>query len=126
VDAAEFDAWVAASSWQFAKTMPQIPHEYTLRKKAPDELAFERAVAFIRERGWQKRWRRYHHHYWNAGAWKYWSMGAPVEETTLINRCLLDPGDPGFDLAAVTQALSRQRHWPELGRETAAQLAGLD
>jgi hypothetical protein len=123
VDASQFCAWVEGSPWQFAKTMPKVPHEYTLRRKQADELAFEQAVQFIREHGWRKRWGRYHHHYWNAGAWKYWTMGAPVAETVLVNRALLEPGDPGFNLGLVAAVLGRV-DWPPVAREVAG--AALD
>lgn len=37
---------------------------------------------------------RYHHTYLELGEWEYWTMGEPVDETTLINRALL----PGLGL----------------------------
>jgi hypothetical protein len=79
--------------WQFAKTMPQWPHEYTVRTWRP-ELAseFEALVALIRETGVVKPWPRdskhprYHHSYLVIDGWEYWSMGEPIPETTVINR----------------------------------------
>src|SRR5687768_14064837 len=42
-------SFVAAVPWKFAKTMPQNPHEYTLRKASPErEAEFEAVVMFIR------------------------------------------------------------------------------
>jgi hypothetical protein len=34
---------------------------------------------------------RYHHTYLEIDGWDYWTMGAPVEETTVINRARLEP-----------------------------------
>jgi hypothetical protein len=50
-------------------------------------------------------------------------MGAPVEETVLVNRALLEPDDPGFDLGVVAAALGRV-DWPATAREVAG--AALD
>lgn len=83
-----FETFIEGSRWIFAKTMPQIPHEYTLRKHA-DEAEFEAAVAFIREHGYRARWGRYNHTYFDVDGWQYWTMGAPVGETILINRAEL-------------------------------------
>ena len=66
--------------------MPHIPHEYTLRRRTPDEATFERFVVFIREHGYTKLWKGDPHQYFDLDGWKYWTMGAPLEETILINR----------------------------------------
>jgi hypothetical protein len=50
----DFRKFIESRQWVFAKTMPQWPHEYTLRKfqDPKDEQAqFEHAVAFIRAHG---------------------------------------------------------------------------
>ena len=47
----EFREFTRISSWQFAKTMPQTPHEYTLRAKALDPAVFDRVIIHIREHG---------------------------------------------------------------------------
>lgn len=80
-------AYIGAVEWTFAKTMPTVPHWYTLRRKAPDLNGdFAWFAAGIRERGYRMRWGKYHHHYLNIDGWRYWTMGAPIEETILINR----------------------------------------
>ena len=86
--------YVASVRWQCAHTMPQWPHEYTLRRWR-QELAeeFDALVTLIRAEGVAKPWPkaaavpRYHHRYLEIDGWQYWTMGEPVEETTLINRC---------------------------------------
>lgn len=86
--------------WQFAKTMPQWPHEYTVRAWRPDrEDDFIALVVLIRRDGEVKPWpkdasrARYHNTYLVIDGWQYWTMGAPVEDTTVINRARV--GSPG-------------------------------
>jgi hypothetical protein len=81
----DFADFVQTHSWTFARTMPQNPHEYTLRRNTTD-AAFEAAVRYVREHGvmeefWGKPYRTlyFRDH-------KYWTMGAPLVETILINR----------------------------------------
>ncbi|TMB89749.1 MAG: hypothetical protein E6J45_09825 [Chloroflexi bacterium] len=90
--------YIATVKWQFAKTMPQWPHEYTVREWRPDlEAAFEALATLIRTTGIVKPWPRdaaqprYRHPYLELDGWEYWTMGAPIPETTVINRALL-PG----------------------------------
>jgi hypothetical protein len=94
VDAAR--AYIAQVRWQFAKTMPQWPHEYTVREWRLDlEREFLRFVELIRRYGEVKPWPRdapvprYHLTYLEIDGSEYWSMGAPVPDTTVINRALL-------------------------------------
>jgi hypothetical protein len=89
-------AYIAEVRWQFAKTMPQWPHEYTVRQWRPDlDHEFFEFVELIRRDGVVKPWPRdastprYHLTYLEVDGWEYWSMGAPVTETTVINRALL-------------------------------------
>ena len=80
-----FRAYVAAVRWQFAKTMPHDPHEYTVRKWGDPE-EFEAAVVFIREQGYDDLYKRRWYRAYDLDGWKYWTMGAPVGQTTIINR----------------------------------------
>ncbi len=92
--------YIADVRWQFAKTMPQWPHEYTVRGWRPDlDELFAAFVELIRHRGDVKPWPRdseqprYHHTYLVIDGWQYWTMGAPTDETTVINRARLNsPG----------------------------------
>jgi hypothetical protein len=86
--------------WQFAKTMPQWPHEYTVSDWRPEWRAeFLDLVALIHRDGVVKPWPRdaavprYRHTYLALDGWEYWTMGEPDPETVLINRARLDP-DP--------------------------------
>ena len=56
------------------------------------EREFEALAALIRQVGTVKPWPRdavkpvYHHPYLELDGWEYWTMGAPIVETTVINR----------------------------------------
>jgi hypothetical protein len=85
---------VARCEWKFAKTMPFAPHEYIVRDKCP--LTDEEFVCFIdmqRRFGVKECWGKYNNPYLYIDDYKYWTMGASYEETTVINRakaCVVD------------------------------------
>ena len=90
----ELVSFIEAVPWKYAKTMPDMPHEYTLRPRAKEldlESEFESAVRFIRENGYKERFGAKYYTYYDATdeegiTWQYWTMGAPYERTVLINR----------------------------------------
>ena len=75
------------SSYTFARTAKKRnPHWYTLIKDWEDKEEFLEVVQFIRDNGvdeffWKIKYICYHHK-----GWKYWTMGAPLDETILINK----------------------------------------
>ena len=78
---------IARCTWTFAKTMPWCPHEYIVRGKCP--LTDEEFLFFIemqRKYGKVERWGKYITPYLYIDGYKYWTMGAPVEETIVMNR----------------------------------------
>lgn len=78
---------IARCQWTFAKTMPWAPHEYIVRGKFP--LADEEFLYFIemqRRFGVKEHWGKYYNPYLYIDDYKYWTMGAPVEETIIMNR----------------------------------------
>jgi hypothetical protein len=86
-------AYVAKARWQFATTMPQWPHEYTVRAWRQDlEREFFEFAALIRRDGVVKPWPRdsatprHRLTYLELDGWEYWTMGEPIPETTVINR----------------------------------------
>ena len=84
----QFGEFVVANRWHFAKTMPQCPHWYVVRRECVDE-EFAEAVLFIRDFGFDCRWKNGpKRKYLDFGDFYYWTMGSPVDETTIINRCL--------------------------------------
>lgn len=81
--------YIAKVRWQRAKTYDEIaPHEYTVRKWYPDlNDEFNWFVMFIRETGiTEKFWKR-PYQYLYLDDYRYWTMGAPLGMTILINRC---------------------------------------
>src|SRR5512147_3247037 len=83
---ADLRSLVEQSTWTFARTMPRYPHEYTLRRHAKDELLFERVVLHIRRHGYTKLFGETRYTYLDLDGWQYWTMGAPLQDTILINR----------------------------------------
>lgn len=73
--------------------MPQWPHEYLVRDWQPDkESVFERFVTLIRDNGYDAPFLdSATYRYLAIGELKYWTMGEPPNETTLINRAKVEP-----------------------------------
>jgi hypothetical protein len=82
--------WLEGQRWHFAKSRPDNPHSYCLRGEASDHEAFERIVEFIREYGARYPWWGAVYEQLPLGEYCYWSMGAPLSETQLINRKSLE------------------------------------
>jgi len=78
--------FIEKSSWTFAKTMPQWPHWYIVRSDENAE-SFARLVMFISETGEPQPYYSQKYIYFEHDGMLYWTMGSPVEETTVINRC---------------------------------------
>ena len=82
---------IARCRWTYAKTMPWAPHEYIVRGECP--LTEEEFLYFIdmqRRFGVQERWGSYNLPYLYIDDYKYWTMGASYDETTIINRAKTD------------------------------------
>ncbi len=88
--------------WIFAKTMPQTPHWYTLRKEWPSDEDFVSVVQSIRDYGYHEWFRGRRYTMLNLNGMKYWTMGAPLDVTILINRKHLGAEDPpaAYDVIA--------------------------
>ena len=71
--------------WRFAKTMPQNPHWYTLRKQWQDS-EFDLVVQTMRSVGYTEYYQGRPYTMFNVNDMKYWTMGAPLKATILINR----------------------------------------
>ncbi|MBJ7458272.1 MAG: hypothetical protein JHD02_03695 [Thermoleophilaceae bacterium] len=105
--------FIARSSWRFADTMADMPHEYTVKETgdgrgtALSGESFEWFVALIRERGELGSYRNLQPNLRLViGPYYYWTMGAPVTETTIVNRALLVDHDKTL---AETRAIARRR-----------------
>ena len=85
----EFREWVAAGEWKFAKTMPEIPHWYTLREERQDDERFSLAVKFVYDNGRLGHWYGRARRYYDLDGFTYWAMNEPPGETVLMNRAEL-------------------------------------
>jgi len=73
--------------WIFAKTYATTwPHHYIVREKV-DEKLFLKLVKHIRAYGYEGRFYKMKITYFEEDGLVYWTMGAPIEETIIINRC---------------------------------------
>ena len=79
-------AFVDRERWTFAKTMPDWPHEYLVRDRV-DEGLFVRLVEHIRAYGYEGHFYLKTIIYCEEAGMVYWTMGAPLEETIIVNRC---------------------------------------
>ena len=79
-------AFIQSVKWTYAKTMPEWPHEYIVRERVDDEL-FVQMVEHIRKYGYEGKFYNKTITYFDEDGMTYWTMGAPIEETIIINRC---------------------------------------
>ncbi len=87
IDAERF---IAGSGWRLARS---ADHEYTVRDLDDPERStclsggsFEWFISHTREHGYRERFAGRWYAYFAVDDWIYWTMGLPVEETTIINR----------------------------------------
>jgi hypothetical protein len=78
--------FIDSQKWTFAKTMPLWPHEYIVRRNV-DEGLFVQLVEHIRANGYAGSFYNLPITYLDHDGMTYWTMGAPIEETIIINRC---------------------------------------
>ena len=78
--------FIDSETWIYAKTMPQWPHEYIVKDKV-DKGLFVELVKHIREFGYKDFFYKKQLIYFEEDNLLYWTMGAPIEQTTIINRC---------------------------------------
>ena len=86
VDLQRIEQLVHAQQWIFAKTMPDNPHWYTLRRCWERDEDFVWTVQTIRRYGYEEIYEGCFYTVLNIDGMKYWTMGAPIPETVLINR----------------------------------------
>ena len=87
---AELGAFVQGNGWTYAKTMPQCPHEYVVRKNVADDNVFCRFVMTIRRFGCDEKFYSKTHRYLDLGPFKYWTMGDWLPTTIIINRARIE------------------------------------
>lgn len=72
--------------WRFTNKLPDWPHEYLVRERV-DRKLFEQTVRHIRSYGYEGRFYYKEIRYYEEAGIVYWTIGAPLEETVIINRC---------------------------------------
>src|SRR5688500_12743803 len=80
--------FIERQSWIFAKTFAKTsPHEYVVKGKlsAEDQKIFELFVIYIREHGVRKKYKKSFYTHLDLDGFSYWTMGAPLEITIIIN-----------------------------------------
>jgi len=82
--------FIKTSKWHFAKSMPNIPHSYVRRRETADFEVYKNVVQYIRENGQPQKFYSRTYIYLELDGYKYWSMGAPVEDTDIINRAKIN------------------------------------
>lgn len=83
---AHLRAFVDEATWTFAETMPEWPHEYIVRD-CVDEHLFVELVSHIRANGRSGNFYEKVLIYYEEAGLVYWTMGAPLAETLIVNRC---------------------------------------
>lgn len=84
--------FVKLFEWIFAKTYTNIyPHEYIVKTKLDSMYwkDFEDIVRYIRKSGFEAYYKQRKGKYYILDEYYYWTMGAPVEETIILNRAKL-------------------------------------
>ncbi len=86
----ELRAFVSTARWTAARTYASTwPHEYIVRRNV-DERLFVELVQHIRTHGYDARFYQRRMRYFDEDGWVYWTMGAPIDETVIVNRCRED------------------------------------
>ena len=85
----ELREFIRSSNWTSAKTMPKWPHEYIVRGRV-DERLFVELVCHIRQNGYEGSFYQKRITYFDDCGMVYWTMGSPISETTIVNRCKKD------------------------------------
>lgn len=78
--------FIDSVQWTFVKTMPEWPHEYIVKDQVDEDL-FMLLVQHIRSQGYEAKFYDKTFTYYDHGGMVYWTMGEPIGETTIINRC---------------------------------------
>ena len=87
-----FREFVNSFTWTYAKTDATVcPHEYIVKDRISEDKhdLFEKVVRYIRENGFTANYKGRSGQYFILDDHYYWTMGALVEETTILNRAKL-------------------------------------
>jgi hypothetical protein len=97
------ERFINSVRWTFARTMPDWPHEYTVRAWRPDlDDEFDAMCDLIRTTGFVEPWPPppspaiYYNHYLVIGAYKYWAMGRDGDRGALANLTVINRAARGL------------------------------
>ena len=81
----EYEKFIAQQTWTFAKTMPEIPHEYVVRDRlsAEDKKVFDAFDDHVESAGYTAVFYEREYTYLDVSGYKYWVMG------NILNRAKL-------------------------------------
>ena len=85
-------AFIESVEWTFASSMPWNPHWYIVKHKV-DRRSFDELALHIRLQGRLGVWANSHLHWYlhlPDHGFYYWTMGAPLSETIIINRARVE------------------------------------
>lgn len=82
----KFGRLIEKMPYRYATTMKDNPHSYTMRAEWKDDNNFDWAVQYIREHGYNNYYKGYQYTQIDVNEYFYWTMGAKIEDTILINR----------------------------------------
>jgi len=88
-DQIKLQQFITNHRWQWAKTYAEkSPHYYIVVSwlSNNDRNTFYWMVRYIRSHGFRAHYFNWEGTYLSLGSCYYWTMGAPVRETTVINR----------------------------------------
>lgn len=86
---ADVAEWIEGRHWQTARSRD---HAFT-RRDWGDETMFLRVVLHVRQHGEQETFAEDIYTYLILGNLKFWTMGADLESTVILNRREVDPGE---------------------------------
>lgn len=84
----EFAALISGANYRFAKTMPYMPHWYTMKNTWADPTLFFDVVFSMRHYGQIEHWgkRQTPNWYYYHDGIKYWTCSLDWRDCTLINK----------------------------------------
>jgi hypothetical protein len=90
--AGDIESFIHGHEWRFAKSMAHIPHAYVVKAKCRCPFEFQRFVIHIRKFGYRAKFGRTYYTYFDwmvdGTLYQFWTMGAPLEKTIIINRAV--------------------------------------
>lgn len=85
----KYRAFINSQAWRTAKNQT---HSYLVWDKLEPEAQymFREFAQYIRDNGYYKSYFGHTYQYLDIDDFTYWTMGAPINETTILNRATLN------------------------------------